>query len=203
MHYNVIKKFQNNEALLVVFTVELSGGIKKFIIKQQKPESNAQYTMIVEAAMSRISEEMGIFINRVRILSPNLKFELKPYPGYPATLHTFIEGTPSQVKELYVWQDTRESVPVEQRGLTLKVITEMSKNETLPPLVAFDTFIGNPDRKGSNIFYCKGLNQYIGLDLGDSLQQVAKYAVNNVKKLLQDQTQSHRWFKDYKFTVML
>lgn len=188
LQYKVVKNFENNEAKFVVFTAELSGGPKNFMLKQQQPTASSwmQYTLILEDVAARIAEEMKVPANHVRILPPCSSFALTPYPQLPSTIHTYIEGTHS--RDLNIMQNTRKGTPTENRGLTLEVIQNMSKNRTLPIIVGFDTFIGNTDRHRNNIKYCASTDGYIGIDHGDIFRPIVKVAIDRVKKLVVNNT---------------
>lgn len=185
VNYTVNKTLKIWNGQLIFFT-DSQGH--KFILKQIDPKATPwdQYSLVLEAVGSGIAEEMNIPNNRVRIIPPNLEFNLKPFSGYPATLHTLVEGQTG--RPVGIQQKAGNKVPLEDTGLTYSVIQNMSKNPDLQTIAALDTFMGNADRHDNNLFYKDG--HYVGIDMGDSLIHVlAKYAIRQLQTIQRERIQ--------------
>ncbi|MDQ0418947.1 hypothetical protein J2Z48_003152 [Croceifilum oryzae] len=164
---------------VIIFT---DGQGRKFVLKQINPNSSPweKSTLVRDYVGSRIAEEMNLPINRVRLIPAKLGFSLKPFSGYPATLHTFVEGV---VPKAGIQQKVGTKVPIEETGLNYSVIKNMAKSLDLQRITALDTFLGNEDRKNANLLYWN--DHYVGIDLGDMLiHNLVKVAIHQFQSMI-------------------
>ncbi|HHT7228227.1 TPA: hypothetical protein ACTZ5W_005570 [Bacillus cereus] len=177
MSLEIDKEIQLWNGKVIIFT-DRQGH--RFVLKQINSKSSwDQSALVRDYVGARISEEMNLPINRVRIIPAQLEFSLKPFPGQPATLHTFAEG---EVPIAEIQQKAGGEVPIAEKGLTYSAIKNMAKGSELPLIAALDTFLGNADRKNGNLLYRN--NHYIGIDFGDMLiHNLAETAINQFQTM--------------------
>ncbi len=149
----------------------------KYCVKQMEdrtvPERRA-YKLIIESFCSYIAETIGAPMNVVEIIPKDIELAGKIIGGRVASLHTFAHG-----KQLnkpgcpYSYLDIRLRLYPQQRegGIKRRIITEMSRHNQLPILVAFDTFVGNDDRSWNNLFYDQKSDQFCGIDMEQSFRR--------------------------------
>lgn len=146
---------------------------ERFVIKEVREEF--QETLAFEVLASQMAEEVGISCNHVEWL---------PEVQGTATCHTFVEGeladSCNQWEDLALGQrfradESREfkkfgPLPQHLKGLSRKVIQSMAEHPDFPPIVALDTFLGNRDRWGNNLFYNQGNDRFVAIDFGESFK---------------------------------
>jgi hypothetical protein len=191
----------NWEDSILSFFIDSRGN--RFVLKQIKNSSpSEQFLLVLDALGARLAEELDIPHNRIRVLAPNISFSLKEYPDYPAILETFVEGDRTDSNAFR--ESFKSSVDIhqryrkegcelwkrygplssEKRGLTQKVIKQMTKHKDLPIIVGLDTYVGNKDRSKPNIFYNKAEDRFIGIDMGGAFSTpLAKEAIKQIKNL--------------------
>jgi hypothetical protein len=59
----------------------------------------------------------------------------------------------------------------EERGITLDIIRDMSRDKQLAIIVALDTIIGNTDRHGGNLIYNLENNSFCAIDMDDTFNK--------------------------------
>ncbi len=176
--------------------------ISRLIIKQIiDPSSVAQFSLVCDVTACHIAQQVGIPINRVVLISYDQPFFGKKKDGFPATIHMQVPGVPvntlRQFDDFSLYQRVRPvgswmyekwgPLPIEESGITLKIISDMSLHDDLPPIVALDTFVGNRDRSNPNLFYDKAPNRFYGIDLGESFKfNLAKEACRQFERLSED-----------------
>ena len=182
---------------------KISDGIHVYILKQIHESSfDEQFLLINDAVASTIAMNADIRVNEVFFIPFTVAGNLKIYPDRAATLHNFIAGQdlesewPKDLPDTFrlhqrylntsVWQE-KEPLAEKQQGLHNNIIESMSLHEDLPPLVAFDTFVGNVDRSFPNIFFDAFNNRFYGIDhaavFGKNMIQLA---IVRIKELLDE-----------------
>jgi len=137
----------------------------KFCIRQIKlKEREKAFGFVREVLASHVAESVDIPMSRTRILPKELCFPGKRFPERCGTLQTCAIGVNEHNRKLCLEQRMK-NVPLKEKGLTRQVIKSMAFHPDLPSIVAFDTFISNPDRSGNNIFYDAKTDRFCGIDL--------------------------------------
>ncbi len=159
--------------------------ISRLIIKQiidSKPVK--QFSLVCDVTGCHIAQQIGIRINRVALIPYDQSFFGKKKDGFPATIHMQVPGvsvsTLRKFNDFSLFQHVRPigswmyekwgPLPVEIAGVSVKIIRDMSLHDDLPPIVALDTFVGNPDRSNPNLFYDSVSDRFYGIDLGESFK---------------------------------
>ena len=154
-HYNKnkIKKIRlklNHKKSYITYIMD--GAKNIFLIKQAKvhdPASSEGPLIVVREMLGAYIAELNkIPANRVRIIPADYAIPGKVHVRIPATLHTLVSGEVliklSGINKPFIRQPWTKRFPKEQRGLTYRVIHDMSLHPSdLPLIVALDTFIGN------------------------------------------------------------
>ncbi len=165
---------------------------KQYIVKQVKNEKpHEQFLLVLDCLGAYIASSAGIPCNTEKIIPPSVPHVGKKFQHLPATLHSFAPGVALiDYKGLFGDLDIQQEfcpnspVPIERKGLSLKVISNMSRHSQLPILVAFDTFIGNADRRDCNLFYDENTDTFCGIDMGLGYKQnLCKEALNQLQRL--------------------
>lgn len=146
----------------------------KYLIKEVKDaDLDEQFLLVLDATACTMAEEVDLPINRVQIL-----------PG-PFTFHAIVPGksVEEQNSPIDIHQKMRLCGPLlpEEEGLTWTVVQNMAKHDDLSAIAAFDTFVGNRDRSGPNLFYDSISDRYFGIDLAAAFcSNLAKTACEQV-----------------------
>lgn len=149
----------------VVTFIEDDKG-NKFCIRQVKwTERRRHFCFVREVLGSHVAESVNIPMSRARILSQKLCFPGKHFPKRCGTLQICALGKNKHHRKLRLAQRMKSIYPEKERGLIRQIIACMALHPDLPLIVAFDTFISNPDRSGNNIFYNAKTNRFCGIDL--------------------------------------
>jgi len=137
----------------------------KFCIRQIKlKERDKEFGFVREVLASHVAESVNIPMSRARIIPKELRFPGKYFPEKCGTLQTRALGVNGYHTRLCLEQRMK-NLPLKEQGLTRQVIKSMALHPDLPLIVAFDTFISNPDRSGNNLFYDAKTDQFCGIDL--------------------------------------
>jgi len=170
--FSVLNRIEKGKALVTI--IQDSAGplycVKQINLGKHSKKDNKNYLIghVRDVVASYVLESMNIRVNKVRIIPASVNFPGKYYSDSLATLHTFAPGsnkTHDFPFPLKLEQYLKARVSVRERGLTLRVINDMSLHEDLPPIVAGDTFISNPDRSGNNLFWHAPTERFCGIDL--------------------------------------
>ena len=161
------QQFSTGDNHLIIFSEHRGPENHKFVLKQVQPNTSAarKFAPVNEWLGARIADEADIPMNCVSMIPSTSDFALKPFAGYPATLHTFIVGTiPMVNKEIDGRVISLPAINILQiKGLTLDIIKNMSKSPNLAKIAAFDTFLGNSDRNYEN-YYMTSKGHFVGFD---------------------------------------
>lgn len=167
---------------------------KRFIVKQKQGKTLGWHMGVAREKLGyHVAESINIPINRVEIIPTDRAFPGKHEVGLPATLHEVVPGVkvtflpkPLKVLKVFIQQPIKPTVSRTQWGLTRRVIQDMALHPDLPPLVAFDTFIGNADRHRGNLFYDKKTNHFFAIDLESSFNKdLASYAGDLIVSMIE------------------
>ncbi|MGB8367529.1 MAG: hypothetical protein WCD44_04180 [Candidatus Babeliales bacterium] len=136
----------------------------KFCVRQiTRITERAEFGFVREVVASYIAESANIPVTSVRIIPKDLWFPGKKFQGRLGTLQMY---APGEIKsDLHLEQRMKSTVPEKEKGLTRNIIRQMASHPDLPLIVAYDTFISNPDRSGNNLFYDETTNCFCGIDL--------------------------------------
>lgn len=195
--FSVLKKIEKGKALVTI--IQDSAGpmycVKQINLGTYLKHRSANYLEghVRDVVASYVAESMNIRVNKVRIIPASVDFPGKQYPNRIATLHSFAPGSNRSHDfpfPLKLEQYLKARVSVRDRGLTLRVISDMSLHDDLPPMVAVDTFISNPDRSGNNLFWDARTERFCGIDLelafklplARNLSEVACYQIEKFFK---------------------
>jgi len=149
----------------VVTFIEDDRG-NKFCVRQiTRTTERAEFGFVREVVASYVAESANIPVTPVRILPKYLWFPGKRFQGRLGTLQVCALGENRFSPGLHLEQRMKVHVPEKEKGLTRYVIEQMALHPDLPLIVAFDTFISNPDRSGNNIFYNEKTDRFCGIDL--------------------------------------
>ncbi|MGE0009526.1 MAG: hypothetical protein AB7F19_03210 [Candidatus Babeliales bacterium] len=169
----------------VVFLQDEQGN--KYIVKEYphtrwRPRCTLT---ICEVLATEIAHAVGVMHDDICLIPAGVPFVGKN-TGVPAALHTHAPGIPfkqwggNPYKGLCLLQE-------KHRGLTRAGIYHMSRNKSLPPLMALDTFVGNNDRGRNNYFYDQETDLFTGIDLGCAFSRnLCAPSVNSMQSLLTD-----------------
>lgn len=170
--FSVLKKIEKGKSIVTI--IQDSAGplycVKQIKLDFQGKRSMQSYLVghVRDVVASYVVESMNIRYNKVRIIPPSVNFPGKYYPNRLATLHTFVPGsndTHDFPFPLHLAQYLKGPVFVRDKGLTLQIINDMSLHDDLPPMVAGNTFLSNPDQSGNNIFWDARTERFCGIDL--------------------------------------
>lgn len=150
------------------------------IIKQMMGVPNREqkqaiyaYSASIESTVSRIAEDSGIPIAKSALIPSEVTTKARGVPRMGATLIDVAEGeeiwkTDFAKGKLFNFQMAPPSpLSINQ----LKAMSDPDVGSDAAKLMAFDTFIGNPDRHGANIFLSEdenGKKRLTGIDQGMS-----------------------------------
>lgn len=169
-----------------------------FIIKQASPdmpEYQAVLLGVKETLAAYIAECHNLPVNRVRLISADMRIADKIGNGDIGTLHAFIPGIQAaslqledflyDQKLLFIQQPMKNSFARTEWGLTRRVVKNMSCHADLAAIVAFDTFIANIDRHRANFLYDKNSDRFFAIDLSCSFSKnLALYACNLIESMI-------------------
>lgn len=171
---------------------------EEFVVKQIKDlSSDQQLLLVLDTLGCQIAEEVGIPLNKVRLISAGKPFVGKKMLDFPATLHTLAMGLSLEEDNPFPGLDIHQRfrrknspawdfwgpLPIEKTGLTKVVVRGMSYHADLPLIVALDTFVGNADRSYPNIYYDNSKDRFCGIDMAASFNtQLAFYAALHLEK---------------------
>ncbi len=170
---------------------------KQYVVKQIKNEEpHEQFLLVVDCLAAYIASSIGIPCNRVEIIPPSVPHVGKKFQHLPATLHSLAPGVALiDYEGLFGDLDIQQQflpvgaklgpVPIEHKGLSKTVISNMARHSQLPKLVAYDTFIGNADRRDGNLFYDEDTDTFCGIDMGLAYKQnLCKEALSQLQRLI-------------------
>jgi len=195
--FSVLKTIEKGKAIVMV--IQDSAGplycVKQIRLDFQGKRSMQSYLVghVRDVVASYVVESMNIRYNKVRIIPPSVNFPGKYYPNRLATLHTFAPGSNNTHDfpfPLHLAQYLKGHVFVRDIGLTLQIINDMSLHDDLPPMVAGNTFLSNPDQSGNNIFWDARTQRFCGIDLelafklplARNLSEIACYQIEKFLK---------------------
>ncbi len=137
-----------------------------------------------EATTSDMAAKSGIKLNKVSLIPANLSSPIKlGIAG--ASLHSIAPGK-TLTDEVKDNPDSPFSgINIKQvSGFKEEMISSISKHPDLPKLAAFDTFVGNWDRKSDNLFYDKKTDSFTGIDNGLSFtRNLPSRTLRNLKNV--------------------
>ncbi|PHJ64921.1 hypothetical protein VF04_03795 [Nostoc linckia z7] len=155
---------------------------KRFVFKEVRHNFHL-LEAASEATASDIAQKSNININKVSLIPANLKSPLKTgFAG--ASLHSVVPG--KTLAELKTNSNSVfENLNIKQQsGLTPAMLSSLSKHSDLPKIAAFDTFIGNWDRKSENLMYDSKTNSFNGIDNGLAFtRNLVSKTLDNFKNL--------------------
>jgi hypothetical protein len=155
---------------------------KRFVFKEVRHNFHL-LEAASEATASDIAQKSSININKVSLIPANLKSPLKTrFAG--ASLHSIVPG--KTLAELKTNSNSAfENLNIKQQsGLTPAMLLGLSKHSDLPKIAAFDTFIGNWDRKSENLIYDSRTNSFNGIDNGLAFtRNLSSKTLDNFKNL--------------------
>ena len=152
----------------VAIVKDKATGIK-YVIKQSFNDLSSRYALLQtssEVTASDIAAAANIGMSRATMIPHDVDTPLKTRQRVGATLHTFAPGKPIKDLQDAGFQKFQDFNLKQERGMTDQILQSMSLNKELSKIAAFDTFIGNWDRKGENLFYDEKNNRYTGIDNG-------------------------------------
>ncbi len=160
----------------------------KFLVKQSK-HVERKLGLVAEVVAAYIAYSIGLPVNSVYLIPSWVDIPGKSMQRKPATLHTFVPGRtlsrPGPYNFIHIQQLCYYYHPPEKRGLRRSIITHMSLHKDLPPIVAFDTFVGCSDRKRKNLMYDKETDTFYLIDLEKAFQSgLAKLACNRIHHMI-------------------
>ncbi len=172
----------------------------EFVIKQVKdPSPDEQFLLVLDALGCHIAEQIGVSMNRVSLIPPSVSHIGKKLPSFPATLHTLAKGlsiteetSPYHLIDIHQRYRKENSpmwkkwgpLPLEETGLTRRIIQNMAKHPDLPKIVALDTFLGNADRSAPNLFYDEESDRFCGIDMAAAFNtELAKEACGQIASM--------------------
>jgi hypothetical protein len=188
-----------NKGKAIVTVIQDSQG-PLYCVKQIRLDAHAKrgynnYLIghLRDVVASYVFESMGIRYNKVRIIPASVRFPGKYYPDKLATLHTFAPGsnkTHDFPYSIHLEQYLKARFSARDRGLTMRVINDMSQHDDLPPMVAGNTFVSNPDQSGNNMFWDARTERWTGIDmelayklpLSRNLSEVGYYQIDKFLK---------------------
>ncbi len=159
----IIKTIEKGKA---VVTIIEDRQRNKFCVRQIKQkERRMDFSFVREVLASHVAESANIPVSCARILPKELDFPGKYFPKRYGTLQICALGKNKHHRKLRLAQRMKSTFLEKERGLIRQIIACMALHSDLPLIVAFDTFISNPDRTGNNIFYNAKTNRFCGIDL--------------------------------------
>jgi hypothetical protein len=146
---------------------------------------------IHEALGAYIGSSVGIPINKVRIIAPNIPFIGKKDDACIATLHTRVPG----IEVTYINSlSTKCNI---YNGLARRAnLISCSKNNDLCDIVALDIFVDNFDRHNGNLFFDKAHNRFHAIDMdyifskafSDIPQSIIDSPMHSIRNLFSEPT---------------
>ena len=153
-----IDKFlEHQKHSYVVFVHDTHGN--EYLVKQEHSAFiQSQFNAVFEKLTSHMAAITGISCQEVELLPIGFCFPGKFFSDRTATLHKKLPGKTMRELNNYFFGSSfsikQNNKPTSSRiGFSAHVIKHMSKHPDLPPITAFDTFMGNRDRNGANILF--------------------------------------------------
>lgn len=185
---------KNKNKINIIF----DGERHYFILKHYSadmPAYKAVLSGIKETLAAYIAECHNLPVNRVRLISKDMRIADKVSNSIIATLHTLVPGIEAaslqlddflyDQKLLFIQQPMKHSFARIEWGLTRRVVKNMSCHPDLATIVAFDTFIANVDRHRGNFLYDTKSDRFFAIDLSCSFSKnVAMYACNLIESMI-------------------
>jgi len=160
-----------------------------FVVKQYKKFKNFKYFyLVMERLSSHIAQLMDFPVNRVRIINKEIKFPGKKYNNVPATLHLKVPGLrvnklKNKYRNVRLRQRCGPKISREKWGRTREVIHHMARHPDLTVIAAFDTFMCDHGRHGSNLFYDEKSDRFYSIDLEKCFKfNLSEIAYENIKR---------------------
>ena len=186
--------------------VEIKG--QKYIVKQKKRFKH-QLAVVREALSAYIAQDLDI-APLIQIIPADTNIAGKINVMWPATLQTVAPGNEvrslvdSKYYALSLKQIYKNHVSLDKKGLTEKIISQMTWHWQLPIMVGLDLFIANVDRHCGNIFYDIQTDRFFAIDMDTTfncdLSMLAynklKLMISNGKKFSKAEIRSLREMKD-------
>jgi len=148
-----------------------------YLVKQNNKKKNgvfslnSQFKMVRELFGSLVAQHLGIKGHRVCLIPVGMPYIGKQYTQLLATLHSVVPGTSlsKSRKSLYKNVFVKQWSPGRGRGLrkcglSREVIRSMTAHDTLPEIVALDTYTANNDRSRNNVFEHNNVLHIIDMD---------------------------------------
>lgn len=170
-----------------------------YVVKQMRDTTpDEQFLLVIDATACHIGNSIDVSVNKVYVSPPGEDISGKRNINYPATVHTLAAGvgtnTPCSYQDIDIQQRYRKvwmqeayhlnALKEEERGLTPKVIYNMSFHKDLPAIVALDTFTGNSDRNPENLFYDSIQDRFCGIDMAAAFTKpLAEVALTQLTRL--------------------
>ncbi len=149
---------------VVTFLEDEKGN--KFCVRQiTRTTDSAEFGFVREVIASYVAESANIPVTSVRIIPKNLPFPGKKFQERLGTLQNCALGESKHTIALHLEQRMKSTDAEKEKGLTRHVIKQMALHPDLPKIVAFDTFVSNPDRSDNNVFYNAITDHFCGIDL--------------------------------------
>lgn len=181
---------------------KVTDGTTIYILKQiVRSDLNEQWLLINDCIASTVGCEVDVPLNEVFFIPYFVGSHLKMYPERAATLHMYVPGYDVEsmhpqfllpdfsvhqrvINTNSVWQK-QYPLAVHKQGLSVLCIESMSLHESLPLVVALDTFVGNGDRSKPNLFYDEKSNYFYGIDHAAAFsKQLPLLACERLKELV-------------------
>lgn len=181
-----ILKHKDNRKCHFTFLMNASNDL--FIIKQiTKLNPTKQLKAVRESLGAYIAESNNLRANQVRIVPAGFAIPGKDIQR-PATLHTVVPGDSASKLSNAFKLDIKQPIKENPKQI-YHIIHSMSLHSDLPAIVAFDTFIGNRDRKRSNFFYDKTSDTFWMIDMEQSFKNnLCKLACTAIHMFLNNQS---------------
>ncbi len=178
------------------------GSGNHFIVKQKRIFLDAHFRVITEMLAAYMANSLGIPSQHVRILPAGRSFPGKVLDKWPATIHSFVPGrqlcklkSNCPYRSLYLKQSNTTKLSKEHRGLSRRVIANMSLHPDLPLILALDTFIGNIERHSANCFYDEKGDHFYAIDMDkiysgsrEKLNLCSRFACYQIKRMLKNES---------------
>lgn len=174
----------------ITFIQDAQGA--KYLVKQIKPQEKVERwaKIICEIVALEIGHSVSVAQNYACIIPAGVHFLGKDV-RVPATLHTHVPGIRF---DQYKYNEKFPSLAIKQRdqngkaiGLTYSVIHDMCHHRDFPPMVALDTFVGNPARHKHNFFYDPETDNFYGIDMGASFYtDLCRLSLATIEELIVD-----------------
>lgn len=158
---------------------------KRFLYKLLGPAKDALTAHIAESLYPDITDDY--IAHRVDIIPAGKEIVGKPYPEWPATIHTIAPG--KVMRELKGKCPYDVNLKQGQIGITRSMISDIAGHWQLAIILALDTFVCNQDRHKGNLFYLKSDNSFCAIDMDSSYKyNLAQLSYENFKQMLKKPT---------------